>query len=75
VQVDVQVKCAAGTLNQRDDAGSGTAAGGEPGPVGRIGLDGSDDDREAVHESIGPPGEQQAHRPGKLNTNTQQEYV
>jgi len=65
VQVDVQVQGAAEPLDQGDNAGSGAAAGRESGPVGQIGLDRTDDDRETAAECIRPAGEEQAQWPGE----------
>ena len=52
-------------LDQGDDPGSGAGAGCETCPVGKIGLDGTDDDREAASERIRLAGEEQAQGPGE----------
>ena len=57
VQMDVQIECAAETLDQRDDSGSGARGGHEPRSAGKVGLDGADDDGKTTAERIRPTGE------------------
>jgi len=65
VQMHVEIERTAETLDEGDDAGAGTAAGGKPCAMRQVGLDGADDDGEAATEGIGPAGEEQAQRLGE----------
>lgn len=50
VAVDVQLQGTAETLDEGDDAGARAAAGREARPAGKVGLDGTDDDRNTAPE-------------------------
>lgn len=52
MQVGAQIECTTETLNERDDPGARAAASREPRPVGKIGLDGADDDGKTAIERV-----------------------
>ena len=65
MQVDVEIKRRPKTLHEGYDAGACTGSPVQTRPLDQAGFYGSDDDRQAPAERVGPAGEEQPQKPWK----------